>query len=43
MLVYIKDRVDDFDVKSFVNELAAASKNLGILEAKLILTSSTEF
>lgn len=35
MLVYIKDRVDDFDVKSFVNELAAASKNLGILEAKI--------
>lgn len=35
MLEYIKDRVDDFDVRSFVNELADASKNLGILEAKI--------
>ena len=35
MLEYIKDRVDDFDVKSFVNELADASKSLGILEAKI--------
>ncbi len=35
MLAYIKDRIDDFDVKNFVNELANASKNLGILEAKI--------
>ncbi len=35
MLEYIKNRVDDFDVKNFVNELANASKNLGILEAKI--------
>lgn len=35
MLEYIKNRVDDFDVKSFVNELADASKSLGILEAKI--------
>ena len=35
MLKYIKDRITDFDVKNFVNELANASKNLGILEAKI--------
>lgn len=35
MLEFIKDRVNDFDVKYFVNELAGASKNLGILEAKI--------
>lgn len=35
MLPYVKDRVDDFDVRSFVNELADASKSLGILEAKI--------
>ena len=35
MLEFIKDRVDDFDVKFFVNELADASKSLGILEAKI--------
>ena len=35
MLEFIKDRVDDFDVKFFVNELANASKSLGILEAKI--------
>ena len=35
MLEFIKDRVDDFDVKCFVNELANASKSLGILEAKI--------
>lgn len=35
MLEFIKNRVDDFDVKNFVNELARASKKLGILEAKI--------
>ena len=35
MLEFIKDRVNDFDVRSFINELADASKNLGILEAKI--------
>lgn len=35
MLPYIKDRINDFDVRSFINELADASKSLGILEAKI--------
>lgn len=35
MLEYIANRVDDFNVRYFVNELANASKNLGILEAKI--------
>ncbi len=35
MLEYIKDRINDFDVKNFINELANASKSLGILEAKI--------
>ena len=35
MLEYIVNRVKDFDVGYFVNELANASKNLGILEAKI--------
>ena len=35
MLEYIKDRVNDFNILFFVNELANASKNLGILEAKI--------
>ena len=35
MLAFIKDREHDYDVAFFVNELAAASKNLGILEAKI--------
>lgn len=35
MLEFIKDRIDDFDARHFVNELAVASKNLGILEAKI--------
>lgn len=35
MLQYIKDRINDFDVRHFVNELANASKSLGILEAKI--------
>lgn len=35
MLAYIKDRTNDFNAGYFVNELAAASKSLGILEAKI--------
>ena len=35
MLSYIADRVNDYEVGCFVNELATASKNLGILEAKI--------
>lgn len=35
MLEYIANRVTDFDIGYFVNELANASKNLGILEAKI--------
>ena len=35
MLEYISNRTTDFDVASFINELANASKNLGILEAKI--------
>lgn len=35
MLEYIRNRQTDFDVLHFVNELADASKNLGILEAKI--------
>lgn len=35
MLEYIRDRINDFDIGYFVNELANASKNLGILEAKI--------
>lgn len=35
MLEYISERVKDFDVAYFVNELAEASKKLGILEAKI--------
>ncbi len=35
MLEYIKNRTNDFDIRNFVNELANASKNLGILEAKI--------
>ena len=35
MLEYIKNRVTDFDVGYFVNELANASKIWGILEAKI--------
>lgn len=35
MLKFIKDRIDDFDVNNFVNELVNASKSLGILEAKV--------
>jgi len=35
MLPYISERTNDFNVGSFVNELATASKNLGMLEAKI--------
>ena len=35
MLKFIKERSDDFNIKYFVNELTTASKNLGILEAKI--------
>ena len=35
MLKYISERTEDFNVATFVNELATASKNLGILEAKI--------
>ena len=35
MLGFIKDRITDFDTSNFVNELVNASKNLGILEAKI--------
>ena len=35
MLEYISNRTSDFNVGFFVNELANASKNLGILEAKI--------
>ena len=35
MLEFIANRLHDYDVGFFVNELAAASQNLGILEAKI--------
>ena len=35
MLELIADRLTDYNVGYFVNELAYASKNLGILEAKI--------
>lgn len=35
MLEFIKDRLNDFDVNFFVNELVNASKSLGVLEAKI--------
>ena len=35
MLEFIEERKNDFDVGYFINELAVASKNLGILEAKI--------
>jgi Fic family protein len=35
MLKFIKDRVNDYNANAFVNELAEASKKLGILEAKI--------
>lgn len=35
MLKYLKERTDDYDANYFTNELAEASKCLGILEAKI--------
>lgn len=35
MLEYIKNRINDYDIKGFVDELTLASKNLGVLEAKI--------
>lgn len=35
MLPYISERINDFNVGYFVNELTTASKNLGMLEAKI--------
>ena len=35
MLEFINNRIADFNISYFVNELAIASKNLGILEAKI--------
>lgn len=35
MLTFISGRLNDYHVEKFVNELATASKNLGILEAKI--------
>lgn len=35
MLKYLKERVTDYDANYFINELAEASKSLGILEAKI--------
>ena len=35
MLEFISSRVNDFNISFFVNELVNASKNLGILEAKI--------
>ena len=35
MLDFLTNRLSDYSVNNFVNELSAASKNLGILEAKI--------
>jgi len=35
MLRFIKERLGDYNANSFINELAEAAKNLGILEAKI--------
>ena len=35
MLKFLVDRINDYDANSFINELATASKSLGILEAKI--------
>lgn len=35
MLKFIKERLNDYNANSFIMELATASKNLGILEAKI--------
>lgn len=34
-LKFTKERINDFDARYFVNEIATASKYLGILEAKI--------
>ena len=34
-LKYIYDRLQDYNINFFVNELVEASKNLGILQAKI--------
>ena len=35
MLAFLKDRMNDYTVVSFINELCNASKYLGALEAKI--------
>ena len=35
MLRYIKERSNDYNANNFINELASASKKLGILETKI--------
>lgn len=35
VLKFIKERLNEYDANSFINELASASKGLGILEAKV--------
>ncbi len=35
MLKFLKERANDYNVSYFINDLADASKNLGILEAKI--------
>ena len=35
MLKFLKERNTDYDANYFINELAEASKSLGILEAKI--------
>lgn len=35
MLKFIKERIDDYNANSFINELFDASKGLGVLEAKI--------
>ena len=35
MLKYIKDRLGDYNANSFIMDMATASKNLGMLEAKI--------
>ena len=35
MLKFIKERIQDYNANFFINEIVSASKNLGILEAKI--------
>lgn len=35
MLLYLKDRLNDYNANYFINELAEASKSLGVLETKI--------